>query len=506
MELWDWGIVGLAVFIQASYFIPYQRRIVYVRLPLLAVGIALSIYLQNLTLILVMMMVVLVVISRFLIIRSLLNRLDHGAVDVSNPIAPVFNKPADNLDWLRPYMVRKSFAKDTVLFRRGSRSDEMFLIVSGTISLTEVKINLKAGEMLGEIGIFSPSRERTATAICTSAVEVLSISASTTFEIVAQNPGFGVKLMQLIIARMNQRVEQHMQQQRDAEIRAEHEKLRNRIEVAETFESSVERVFRGVTESVEHMKGSAQQILGVSQLAKQRSDLASNALDQTIANTEQMAGSAKGLAEAIHGIGLDVDRSSEIAQEAIGHTHRADQTIANLLQATSRINDIVKLISEIASQTNLLALNATIEAARAGDAGKGFAVVASEVKALANQTARATEEISAQVNGMSDATQQIVSDIQTIGQTIDNMGEITRQIGVSIHEQRGASASVAENLRQASLGTEEVGKQLDAIIESVNLSSQVLGKVMGTATELAQNAGTLHDEVTTFTHFMKQPD
>ncbi|MDI9409696.1 MAG: methyl-accepting chemotaxis protein, partial [Candidatus Pacebacteria bacterium] len=422
MELWHWGVVALAVFVQASYFIPYQRRIVYLRLPFMAIGIAGAIYAQSLVLGLVMMMVAVVALSRFSIIKSLLNRLDHAAIDVSNPVSPVFNKPVDNLDWLLPYMTKQSYTKDTVLFRRGSRSDDMYLIVAGTVTLSEVKINLKAGDMLGEIGIFSPSRERTATAICSSDVDVMSISARTTFEIVAQNPGFGVRMMQLIIARMNQRIEQHMQEQRDAEIRAEHEKLRNRIEVAETFESSVERVFRGVTDSVQQMKGSADKILSASELAKNRSKLASQALHQTIANTEEMAGSAKGLAEAIHSIGLEVDRSSDIAQEAIGHTHRADKTIANLLQATSRINDIVKLISEIASQTNLLALNATIEAARAGDAGKGFAVVASEVKALANQTARATEEISAQVHGMSDATQQIVTDIQTIGQTIDNMG------------------------------------------------------------------------------------
>ena len=506
MTLSEIALFAFQFILMVSFFLP-RLAVVWIRFGLIAIAIAGDVYLQSLPNATATIMIIVVVAARFATIQTLIQKLNHSWVDVSNPIAPTYVQPNDNkLGWLTPYMVLRHFKRGDIMFHMGEESDAMYLIRSGSVLLKEIGLTLNAGEMIGEIGIFSPSRERTATAQCETDVEALTLKARTVFQIVAQNPSFGLKMMQLIIARMNQRIVRQMADQRDLEARAEAEKLRNRVETAETFESGVERVFRGVTDSVKSMQLSAQDIKKVSEQASSRSVLASNALNLASANTEALAGSARSLADSIYGIGQEVDRSSEIAQAAVAHAQRADQTIANLLRATSRINDIVKLISEIASQTNLLALNATIEAARAGDAGKGFAVVAGEVKALASQTARATEEISTQVAGMSDATKQIVDDLRTIGDTIEHMGEITRQISVNIHEQRGASANVAENLHQAGMGTQEVGSQILGILDSVKEANLIMDRVMTTARNLSDDATSLRDEVTTFTHFMKQPD
>lgn len=294
-----------------------------------------------------------------------------------------------------------------------------------------------------------------------------------------------------------------MEEQRAFEIRAEQEKQRSRLELAETFEASVQRVFEGVTGSVREMQFCANAMSTASDQATIRSGLATDALEQARRNTEAMAGSANGLAEAIIGINTDVSQSTDIAQEAISQASQTNQTVEGLLRATSRIGDIVRLISDIAAQTNLLALNATIEAARAGEAGKGFAVVANEVKSLANQTARATAQIAEQVNEMSQATSQVVGDIGSISRTIENMGHITERIAIAIKEQQGASTAIAENLRQAGLGAEQVGVQIQEIIAAVGESSQVSAQVLMTAGDLARDAGILHDEVSSFSKRMK---
>jgi methyl-accepting chemotaxis protein len=173
-------------------------------------------------------------------------------------------------------------------------------------------------------------------------------------------------------------------------------------------------------------------------------------------------------------------------------------TVDGLAQAAQRIGDVVKLIQDIASQTNLLALNATIEAARAGEAGKGFAVVASEVKTLANQTAKATEEISNQISEIQGSTGETVSAIGAIGETIAHVDEIASAIASAVQEQGAATQEIAGNVQQASKGTAEITQNIAGVTQAASETGAASSQVLGAATDLSKQAEKLRGEVDSF--------
>ncbi len=191
-------------------------------------------------------------------------------------------------------------------------------------------------------------------------------------------------------------------------------------------------------------------------------------------------------------------QSSRIAASAVSEADKANTMVQGLAEASQKIGAVVALITDIANQTNLLALNATIEAARAGEAGKGFAVVAAEVKNLANQTAKATEEIGSQISGVQDATKNAVDAIQTIGKTIGEINGITSTIAAAVEEQSAATKEIARNVEQASTGTQEVTSNITGVSQAANDTGSAASQVLASARDLAQQSDALKAVVNSF--------
>ncbi|HLI98822.1 MAG TPA: methyl-accepting chemotaxis protein, partial [Bradyrhizobium sp.] len=196
--------------------------------------------------------------------------------------------------------------------------------------------------------------------------------------------------------------------------------------------------------------------------------------------------------------GRQVSQSTEIAGQAVAEANRTNVTVQGLSAAAQKIGDVVKLISDIASQTNLLALNATIEAARAGEAGRGFAVVANEVKSLASQTAKATDEISAQVGAMQGATAEAVEAIEGIGRTIGAINEITSAISIAVDQQGSATQEIARNVQEAAKGTGEVSSSIATVNHAAEKTGTASSSVLASAEQLSKQAAALRADVDRF--------
>ena len=222
------------------------------------------------------------------------------------------------------------------------------------------------------------------------------------------------------------------------------------------------------------------------------------AAEEASTNVQTVASAAEELSSSISEINRQVNQSNQIASNAATEAERSNEQVQGLAVAAQKIGEVVELISDIAEQTNLLALNATIEAARAGDAGKGFAVVASEVKNLANQTAKATEEIGTQIGGIQTATKDAVDAIQGITSTIGEINEISTAIAAAVEEQGSATQEIARNVEQASAGTSEVTTNITQVTTAAGETGQAAGEVLSAAGELSQQGEVLGNEMDNF--------
>jgi methyl-accepting chemotaxis protein len=220
--------------------------------------------------------------------------------------------------------------------------------------------------------------------------------------------------------------------------------------------------------------------------------------EEASTNVQTVAAATEQLSASINEISRQVAESTNIAGEAVAQAEQTNAGVQALADAAQRIGDVVKLISGIAEQTNLLALNATIEAARAGEAGKGFAVVASEVKSLATQTAKATEEITAQVAAIQGATGASVQAIQAIGGTINRVNQIAAAIAAAVEEQGAATQEIARNVQQASNGTTQVSGHIASVSQAAGETGVAAGEVLSSAKGLARLSEALRDDVDRF--------
>ena len=269
-------------------------------------------------------------------------------------------------------------------------------------------------------------------------------------------------------------------------------------ELAEQFEGTVGAIIETVSSASTELEDSANTLTSTAQQAQRLTAIVSEAYGEASANVQSVASATEEMTSSIDEVNRQVQKSARIASEAVVQAEKTNSRIGELAQAASRIGDVVDLINTIAGQTNLLALNATIEAARAGDAGRGFAVVASEVKALADQTAKATGEISQQIAGMQTATNDSVSAIKEIGATIGQMSEIASTIASAVEEQGATTQEISRNVQQAAHGTQQVSSNIGDVERGAIQTGSASAQVLSAAQSLSSESVRLKTELNKF--------
>ena len=284
----------------------------------------------------------------------------------------------------------------------------------------------------------------------------------------------------------------------ESEQRAKQDRDVARRELAAGFERRVGSIVEAVAVAASEMQGmSASMSSRNAETSRQTAAVAAASM-QASTNVGTVATATEELTASINNISRQVTRSAEIAGKAAAEARRTNSVVEGLAAGTQKIGEVITLIQNIASQTNLLALNATIEAARAGEHGKGFAVVASEVKALANQTAKATEEISTQVQGIQAATTDAVSAIQTIGTTIAEIDQISSEIATAVDQQGQATHEIAGNVQQAASGTREVSDNIQNVTRASSEAGAAAERLHEAANGLSAQSERLKSEVGSF--------
>jgi methyl-accepting chemotaxis protein len=287
-------------------------------------------------------------------------------------------------------------------------------------------------------------------------------------------------------------------EQKENEGKAAEQRKHDMRKLADEFQTTVGNIVGAVSGASVELESAARTLTKTAESTQQLSGMVTSSSEEASTNVQSVASATEEMTGSVGEIARQVQESSRIASEAVTQAEKTDARINELSGAASRIGDVVKLITAIAEQTNLLALNATIEAARAGEAGRGFAVVASEVKALASQTAKATDEIGTQIGAMQTATQESVAAIKEIGGTIGRIASIATTIAAAVEEQGAATQEIARNVNQAAKGTAEVVDNIADVNRGASETGSASAQVLSSAQALARESGSLKSEVEKF--------
>jgi methyl-accepting chemotaxis protein len=268
--------------------------------------------------------------------------------------------------------------------------------------------------------------------------------------------------------------------------------------ITRDFESMIGEIVNTVSSASSQLEASAGTLSNTAARSQELATTVSAASEEATANVQSVASATEELTSSVNEISRQVQDSARMANDAVGQARNTTGRVSELSKAATRIGDVVELINTIAGQTNLLALNATIEAARAGEAGRGFAVVASEVKALAEQTAKATGEIGQQITGIQAATQDSVTAIKEISGTIEKLSEISATIASAVEEQGAATQEISRNVQQAAQGTQQVSSNITDVQRGATETGAASSQVLSAAKSLSGDSGRLRAEVSKF--------
>jgi len=301
---------------------------------------------------------------------------------------------------------------------------------------------------------------------------------------------------------IRENAEQKARDETEAKIKEDEVAARKRkaemIRLADDFEGAVGQIVETVSSASAELESSAGTLTATAERAQELTTMVASASEEASANVQSVASSTEEMASSITEIGRQVQESARMANEAVDQARTTNDRVSELSKAAARIGAVVELINSIAEQTNLLALNATIEAARAGDAGRGFAVVASEVKALAEQTSKATGEIGQQITGIQSATQESVGAIQAISTTIEKLSEISSTIAAAVEEQGAATQEISRSVQQAAKGTQQVSSNITDVQRGAGETGSASSQVLSAAQSLSSDSSRLKREVGKF--------
>ncbi|MCZ4279927.1 methyl-accepting chemotaxis protein [Kiloniella laminariae] len=307
------------------------------------------------------------------------------------------------------------------------------------------------------------------------------------------------------IAKMTLIFKENMIRNRDMELeasqakeRAVAEKKRLMNQMADDFEVNVGSIVGSVSDSATQMRATAENVAAISEETTAQATNVSAAAEEASVSVQTVASASEELSSSITEISRQMSRSTEVCEQAVTEVSRTNKQVQGLVSSSTKIGEVVQLISDISEQTNLLALNATIEAARAGDAGKGFAVVASEVKNLASQTGKATEEIGRQVADVQTATKEAEEAIKTIDDVIQTINEISSSIASAVEQQGAATKEIARNIQEAATGTTEVSSNIVGVNKAASETGIASTQVLTAANALTENSDKLKTQLSIF--------
>jgi methyl-accepting chemotaxis protein len=299
------------------------------------------------------------------------------------------------------------------------------------------------------------------------------------------------------------KIEALKQEQAEQEARTSQERRALIERLLRDLQARIGNIVVALAGASTQLHGSATELACATKEASSRASGVARASDTASADVQTVASSAEELTASIREISAQTEESSLMISRAVDQVHETDLTVKGLAESSSKIGEVVQLINEIAGQTNLLALNATIEAARAGEAGKGFAVVASEVKSLANQTAKATEEITASIASMQSDTKKAVDAIHNIGRIIEQINGVSSSIASAVTEQTAATQEIAQSIQRVSVSTAEVNSNISGVTADTDRASRDVDGILDAADSLSQQSDTLRQEIEGFANQMR---